>query len=94
MEQFLAGGSDHSGSSSGSHTLSEGDEEKTPKVPGDGDDRASSEWNSAHTETRDHEDSEEDEDEDEKVNRAIIRGEISGENVGLVWRVESCCIQV
>lgn len=88
MEQFLACGSDHSGSSSGSHTLSEGDEEKTPKVPGDGDDRASSEWNSAHTETRDHEDSEEDE--DEKVNRAIVRVEISGENVRLLWRVESC----
>lgn len=79
MEQFLACGSDRSGSSSssGSHTLSEGDEEKTPKVPGDGDDRAGSQWNGAHAETRDHEDSEEDE--DEKVNGGgIVRGEISG----------------
>lgn len=69
MEQFLPCGSDHSGSTSGSHTLSEGDEEKTPEVRGDGDDCVSSEWNSAHKETPVHEDSEEDE--DEKVNTAI-----------------------
>lgn len=69
MEQFLPCGSDHNGATSGSHTLSEGDEEKTPKVPGDGDDCVSSEWSGAHKETPEHEDSEEDE--DEKVDTAI-----------------------
>lgn len=69
MEQFLPYGSDHSGSTSGSNTLSEADEEKTPKVPGDGDDCVGSEWNSARKETPGHGDSEEDE--DEKVDTAI-----------------------
>lgn len=69
MEQFLPCGSDHNGSTSGSQTLYEGDEEKTPKVPGDGDDCVSSEWSGAHKETPEHEDSEEDE--DEKVDTAI-----------------------
>lgn len=69
MEQLLPCGSDHSGSTSGSHTLSEGDGEKTPKVPGDGAECVRSERDSTHKETPEHGDSEEDE--DEKVNMAI-----------------------
>lgn len=63
MEPFGACGRDDSRSSPGSHTWSEGDQEKTPKVPGDGGDCVGSESNSAHQETPEHEDS----DEDEKV---------------------------
>lgn len=59
MEPRLPCGSDHSGSTSGSKSH----EEKTPKVPGDGDDCVSSDWTKETPEQGDSE-----EDEYEKVN--------------------------
>lgn len=66
MEPLLPCASDHSRSPSGSHLSSKGDEEKTPKVTGDGDNCVSSDWTK---ETPEQEDSEEDE--YEKVTTAI-----------------------
>lgn len=62
MEPLRPCASDHSRS----HLSSKGDEEKTPKVTGDGDNCVSSDWTK---ETPEQEDSEEDE--YEKVTRAI-----------------------
>ncbi|TWW66311.1 Microtubule-associated serine/threonine-protein kinase 4 [Takifugu flavidus] len=58
MEPLLPCASDHSRSPSGSHLSSKGDEEKTPKVTGGGDNCVSSDWT---RETPEQEDSEEDE---------------------------------
>lgn len=69
MEPLRPCASDHGRSPSGSHLSSKGDEEKTPKVTGDGDKRVSSDWTK---ETPEQEDSEEDE--YEKVRRASRTG--------------------